>query len=307
MGLGVCYACGYSGHVIRDCPMIGDASIAQPTGSVAGSSSSVRPPGQGSQAPMGRGRGRGRVSSSSGPQNRIYALAGWQDQELSPDVVTDFLGHIISGEGIRVDTQKIEAVKTWPRPTTPIEVRIFLGLALKDRLTSAPVLTFLEGTDGYVIYCDASGIGLGYVLMQHGDIGITIQDTTTSSLVTEVKERQYEDPVLAHYKDTTPQKEKTPFEITENKVLRYRGRLCVPNVAGLCRQVTEQLSYKETPIAILDRQVRRLTTKDVASVKVLWRNNNVKKMTWEAEEDMKSRYPHLSPLPEKDPTETSQP
>jgi len=40
-----------------------------------------------------------------------------------------FLGHIISGEGILVDTQKIEAVKTWPRPTTPTEVRSFLGLA----------------------------------------------------------------------------------------------------------------------------------------------------------------------------------
>ena len=34
-----------------------------------------------------------------------------------------FLGHIISADGIRVDTQKIEAVKTWPRPTTPTEVR----------------------------------------------------------------------------------------------------------------------------------------------------------------------------------------
>ena len=40
-----------------------------------------------------------------------------------------FLGHIVSDEGIKVDTQKIEAVKSWPRPTTPTEVRSFLGLA----------------------------------------------------------------------------------------------------------------------------------------------------------------------------------
>ncbi|XP_049399853.1 uncharacterized protein LOC125863925 [Solanum stenotomum] len=46
----------------------------------------------------------------------------------------------------------------------------------------------------------------------------------------------------------------------------------------------EDLSYVEVPIAILDRQVRKLRTKDVASVKVLWRNNNVEEMTWEAEE-----------------------
>ncbi|XP_070048552.1 uncharacterized protein [Nicotiana tomentosiformis] len=65
---------------------------------------------------------------------------------------------------------------------------------------------------------------LGVRLLDLGDIGIIIQDTTTSSLVTKVKERQYEDPVLVHYRDTTPKKEKTPFEITEDGVLRYLGR-----------------------------------------------------------------------------------
>lgn len=36
--------------------------------------------------------------------------------------------------------------------------------------------------------------------------------------------------------------------------------------------ISNSLSYEEVPIEILDRQVRRLMTKDVASVKVLWRN-----------------------------------
>ncbi|XP_070055123.1 uncharacterized protein [Nicotiana tomentosiformis] len=71
--------------------------------------------------------------------------------------------------------------------------------------------------------------------------------------------------------------------------------------------VTKQLSYEETPIAILDKHVRRMRTKDIASVKVLWRNNNVEEMTWEAEEDIKSRYPYLFPPPEKGPTETYKP
>ncbi|XP_070039402.1 uncharacterized protein [Nicotiana tomentosiformis] len=524
------------------------------------------PPGQGSQAPMSRDRGRAGASSSSGPQNRIYALAGRQDKESSPDIVIGilsvfsydvyalidpgstlsyvtplvaskfgikpelvkpfevstpigdsvvvkrvyrgciivvhsrstvedlieldmvefdiimgmdwlaschanvdcrskivrfqfpgepvlewkaFLGHIISSEGYY--RRFVEAFSSLLAPLTKLTQQ---GAkfqwtdaceqsfqALKDKLTSAPVLMLLEGTDGYVIYCDASSIGLGYVLMLHGDIGITIQNTATSSLVSEVKERQYEDPMLVHYRDTTPQKEKTPFEIREDGVLIYRGRLCVPNVTGLRRhvmgetyysrysihpgatkmyhdirevywwdgmkrdiaefvaqypncqqvkiehqkpggllqaieilnwkwevddwvflkvspmkgimrfgkrgklspryigpyriirkvgqvayeldlpsdletghpifhvsllrkcigdpsrvvsvddvQVTEQLSYEETPISILDRQVRRLRTKDVDLVKVLWRNNNVKEMTWEAEKDMKSRY-----------------
>ena len=38
---------------------------------------------------------------------------------------------------------------------------------LKDRLTSAPVLTLPEGTKGFVVYCDASRVGLGCVIMQN--------------------------------------------------------------------------------------------------------------------------------------------
>ncbi|WMV19653.1 hypothetical protein MTR67_013038, partial [Solanum verrucosum] len=41
---------------------------------------------------------------------------------------------------------------------------------LNDRLTSTLVLALLEGSEGYVVYCDAYGIGLGCVLMQHGKV-----------------------------------------------------------------------------------------------------------------------------------------
>ncbi|WMV47156.1 hypothetical protein MTR67_040541 [Solanum verrucosum] len=40
-------------------------------------------------------------------------------------------------------------------------------------------------------------------------------------------------------------------------------------------RIKDNLSYEEIPVQILDRQVRRLRTKDVASVKVLWRNQFV--------------------------------
>ena len=62
-------------------------------------------------------------------------------------------------------------------------------------------------------------------------------------------------------------------------------------------QVTENSSYEEQPIAILDRQVRRLRTKGVAPVKALWRNNDREDMTWEAEEEMKNKHPYLFPIP----------
>ena len=41
---------------------------------------------------------------------------------------------------------------------------------LKERLTTAPVLTLPDGNDGFVIYSDASKMGLGCVLMQHGKV-----------------------------------------------------------------------------------------------------------------------------------------
>ena len=92
---GACFSCGRQGHSVRDCPYKGSAGgAAQPTGSAAGSSSSsvaMRPTGPGTSAPAGRGRGRGGASGSSGPSNRIYALASRQDQEASPNVVTGTL------------------------------------------------------------------------------------------------------------------------------------------------------------------------------------------------------------------------
>ena len=41
---------------------------------------------------------------------------------------------------------------------------------LKKRLVTPPILTILEGEDGFVIYCDASSQGLGAVLMQYGRV-----------------------------------------------------------------------------------------------------------------------------------------
>ncbi|KAH0709324.1 hypothetical protein KY284_010751 [Solanum tuberosum] len=89
-----------------------------------------------------------------------------------------FLGHSVSSEGIEADPKETDAVRSWPTPLSSSNIRIFLGLAgyyrsfqlLKDKLTSAPILTLSEGTEGFVVYCDASRVGLGCVVMQHGKV-----------------------------------------------------------------------------------------------------------------------------------------
>ncbi|WMV37754.1 hypothetical protein MTR67_031139 [Solanum verrucosum] len=56
---------------------------------------------------------------------------------------------------------------------------------------------------------------------------------------------------------------------------------------------TQDLSFEEVPVAILDRQVRKLRSRDIASIKVLWRNQNIEEATSEAEEDMQAKYTYL--------------
>ncbi|WMV30519.1 hypothetical protein MTR67_023904 [Solanum verrucosum] len=59
--------------------------------------------------------------------------------------------------------------------------------------------------------------------------------------------------------------------------------------------VKDNFSYEDVPVEILDRQVRRLRNKEIASVKVWWRSQSVEGATWEAEAVMKAKYPYLFP------------
>ena len=57
--------------------------------------------------------------------------------------------------------------------------------------------------------------------------------------------------------------------------------------------VREDLCYEEQPVQILDRKDQVLHSRNISLVKVLWKNHTVQKVTWEKEEDMKEKYPHL--------------
>ena len=58
-------------------------------------------------------------------------------------------------------------------------------------------------------------------------------------------------------------------------------------------EVDKDLSYEEVPVAIVDRQIRKLRNKEIAMVKVQWRNHEVEECTWESEQSMKDKYPQL--------------
>ncbi|XP_075096118.1 uncharacterized protein LOC142174223 [Nicotiana tabacum] len=62
-------------------------------------------------------------------------------------------------------------------------------------------------------------------------------------------------------------------------------------IEALIIPLNEKLSYEEEPMAVVDRQIRKLRSKEIVFVKVLWRNHTIEETTWEVEKDMQANYP----------------
>jgi hypothetical protein len=138
--------------------------------------------------------------------NQLYAKFSKCDFWLKE---VAFLGHILTNGGIKVDPRKISEILNWKQPKDASKIRSFLGLAgyyrrfiegfsklvkpltsllekgkefkwdeacqkcfeeLKKRLTTAPILVMPDIHKGFDVYCDASHLGLGCVLMQEGKV-----------------------------------------------------------------------------------------------------------------------------------------
>ncbi|GJV76638.1 putative reverse transcriptase domain-containing protein [Tanacetum coccineum] len=93
----------------------------------------------------------------------MYGLCGW-DKKEHEEHLKAILELLKKEKFYPLDPPRIESIKDWASPKTLTEIRQFLGLAGYYR--SAPILALHEGSEDFVVYCDASHKGLGAVLMQ---------------------------------------------------------------------------------------------------------------------------------------------
>ncbi|GKA16472.1 hypothetical protein Tco_0696219 [Tanacetum coccineum] len=231
--------------------------------------------------------------------------------------VVQFLGHMIDSEGIHVDPVKIEAIKDWASPKTPTEIRQFLDFK-RSQFESPKEENFInEDLRGMINKLEPRADGTlclnnrSWILCL-GDLRALIMHESHKSKYSihpgsdriqltgpddhpqDIRENSSnQEPYPRAARDQLPEKLSrvhSTFHVSKLKKCMADKQLAIP--LGEI-QVDDKLNFIEEPIEIMDREVKRLKQSRIPIVKVRWNSGRGPEFTWEHEDQMQKKYPHL--------------
>nr|GEW65901.1 hypothetical protein [Tanacetum cinerariifolium] len=213
--------------------------------------------------------------------------------------IVQFLGHVIDSQGIHVDSTKIEAVKNWASPTTPIE-----------KLCEALILALPEGNDDFVINRDAShqaqteaikeenieaenlrGMDKAFEVGDHVMLKVSPRKGVIRFRKRGKLNPRYIGPVA--FKLELPEELSNvhnTFHVSNLKKCLSDESLVIPMKE---LQLDDKLNFVEEPVEIMDREVKQLKQSRIPIVKVRWNSKRGLEFTWEREDQIRAKYPHL--------------
>nr|GEV41049.1 putative reverse transcriptase domain-containing protein [Tanacetum cinerariifolium] len=277
-----------------------------------------------------------------------------------------FLGHVIDSHGIHVDPAKIESIKDWESSKTPTEFRQFLGIAgyyrrfiegfskiaksmtkltqkgikfdwaekeendfqlIKQKLCSVPILALPEGSEDFVVYCDASH-KVADALSRKERIKPLRVRTLVMTIGLDLPRQILEAHIEALKPDNLKKEDVGGMirkDIPKEKLKpRTDGTLCLNcrswlpcyddlrvhhtfHVSNLKKcyadeplvmplegiHVDDRLQFVEDPVEIMEREIKRLKQSRIPLVKVRWNSRRGPEFTWERKDSFRKKYPYL--------------
>nr|GEZ97474.1 hypothetical protein [Tanacetum cinerariifolium] len=202
----------------------------------------------------------------------------------------------------------------------------------KLKLCSAPILSLPEGSEGFVVYCDASLKGFGDVLMQREKV--IVDRLTKYAHFIPMNEKFKMEKLTQLYLKEVVCRHGMPVSIIFDRDPRFASSGCDKHLPlaefsynnsyhtsikaepfealyeRKCRshkclsdedliipldkvRIDEKLHFIKEPIKIIDREVKQLKQSRIPIVKVRWNSSRGPEYIWEREDQMWKKYPHL--------------